>query len=96
MVRSLIPRQMGENGDILFNPVALMKLVLHLPQLLNKISYTEAAITYDESVHTVTVTVTKDATGQLNADVQYDGKGYSYFTNTYTPPRHLNSCSSNN
>ena len=33
------------------------------------------------------MTVTKDATGQLSADVQYDGKKDTpTFTNTYTPP----------
>ena len=33
------------------------------------------------------MTVTKDENGQLNADVQYDGKKDTpTFTNTYTPP----------
>ena len=55
----------------------------------------EAAITYDESVHTVTVTVTKDATGQLNADVQYDGKRIPYFYQHLYTSDTSNSCSSN-
>ena len=78
----------GENGDILFNPVSFNEAGTFTYTIVEQKPATpEAAITYDESVHTVTVTVTKDATGQLNADVQYDGKKDTpTFTNTYTPP----------
>ena len=78
----------GENGDILFNPVSFNEAGTFTYTIVEQKPATpESAITYDESVHTVTVTVTKDATGQLNADVQYDGKKYTpTFTNTYTPP----------
>ena len=78
----------GENGDILFNPVSFNEAGTFTYTIVEQKPATpESAITYDESVHTVTVTVTKDATGQLNADVQYDGKKDTpIFTNTYTPP----------
>lgn len=78
----------GENGDILFNPVSFNEAGTFTYTIVEQKPATpESAITYDEMVHTVTVTVTKDATGQLNADVQYDGKKDTpTFTNTYTPP----------
>ena len=78
----------GENGDILFNPVSFNEAGTFTYTIVEQKPATpESAITYVESVHTVTVTVTKDATGQLNADVQYDGKKDTpTFTNTYTPP----------
>lgn len=78
----------GENGDILFNPVSFNEAGTFTYTIVEQKPATpESAITYDESVHTVTVTVTKDATGQLNADVKYDGKMETpTFTNTYTPP----------
>lgn len=78
----------GENGDILFNPVSFNEAGTFTYTIAEQKPATpESAITYDETVHTVTVTVTKDATGQLNADVQYDGKKDTpTFTNTYTPP----------
>ena len=78
----------GENGDILFNPVSFNEAGTFTYTITEQKPATpESAITYDESVHTVTVTVTKDANGQLNADVQYDGKKNTpTFTNTYTPP----------
>ena len=78
----------GENGDILFNPVSFNEAGTFTYTITEQKPATpESAITYDETVHTVTVTVTKDATGQLNADVQYDGKkDVPIFTNTYTPP----------
>ena len=78
----------GENGDILFNPVSFNEAGTFTYTIVEQKPATpESAITYDESVHTVTVTVTKDATGQLNADVQYDGKKDTpTFTNMYTPP----------
>ena len=78
----------GENGDILFNPVSFNEAGTFTYTIAEQKPATpESAITYDETVHTVTVTVTKDATGQLNADVQYDGKKDApTFTNTYTPP----------
>lgn len=78
----------GENGDILFNPVTFNEAGTFTYTIVEQKPATpESAITYDESVHTVTVTVTKDATGQLSADVQYDGKKDTpTFTNTYTPP----------
>lgn len=78
----------GENGDILFSPVSFNEAGTFTYTITEQKPATpESAITYDESVHTVTVTVTKDATGQLNADVQYDGKkDIPTFTNTYTPP----------
>lgn len=78
----------GENGDILFDPVSFNEAGTFTYTIVEQKPATpESAITYDEFVHTVTVTVTKDATGQLNADVQYDGKKYTpTFTNTYTPP----------
>ncbi len=78
----------GENGDIFFNPVSFNEAGTFTYTIVEQKPATpESAITYDESVHTVTVTVTKDATGQLNADVQYDGKKDTpTFTNTYTPP----------
>ena len=78
----------GENGDILFNPVSFNEAGTFTYTIVEQKPATpESAITYDESVHTVTVTVTKDENGQLNADVQYDGKkNIPTFTNTYTPP----------
>ena len=78
----------GENGDILFNPVSFNEAGTFTYTIAEQKPATpESAITYDETVHTVTVTVTKDATGQLNADVKYDGKmDTPTFTNTYTPP----------
>lgn len=78
----------GENGDILFNPVSFNEAGTFTYTIAEQKPATpESAITYDETVHTVTVTVTKDATGQLNADVKYDGKMDTLtFTNTYTPP----------
>ncbi|MEJ8770893.1 Spy0128 family protein [Streptococcus sp. HCA-5024] len=78
----------GENGDILFNPVRFNEAGTFTYTIVEQKPATpESAITYDESVHTVTVTVTKDENGQLNADVQYDGKKDTpTFTNTYTPP----------
>lgn len=78
----------GENGDILFNPVSFNEAGTFTYTITEQKPATpESAITYDEAVHTVTVTVTKDANGQLNADVQYDGKKNTpTFTNTYTPP----------
>ena len=78
----------GENGDILFNPVTFNEAGTFTYTIVEQKPATpESAITYDESVHTVTVTVTKDENGQLNADVQYDGKkNIPTFTNTYTPP----------
>ena len=78
----------AENGDILFNPVSFNEAGTFTYTIAEQKPATpESAITYDETVHTVTVTVTKDATGQLNADVQYDGKKDTpTFTNTYTPP----------
>ena len=78
----------GENGDILFNPVSFNEAGTFIYTIVEQKPATpESSITYDESVHTVTVTVTKDANGQLNADVQYDGKkNIPTFTNTYTPP----------
>lgn len=77
-----------ENGDILFNPVNFSKAGTFTYTIAEQKPATpESAITYDETVHTVTVTVTKDATGQLTADVKYDGKMDTLtFTNTYTPP----------
>ena len=78
----------GENGDILFNPVSFNEAGTFTYTIAEQKPATpESAITYDETVHTVTVTVTKDATGQLKAEVQYDGKKDApTFTNTYTPP----------
>ena len=78
----------GENGDILFNPVNFNESGTFTYTIAEQKPATpESAITYDETVHTVTVTVTKDATGQLTADVKYDGKMDTLtFTNTYTPP----------
>ena len=78
----------GENGDILFSPVSFNEAGTFTYTITEQKPATpESAITYDESVHTVTVTVTKDENGQLNADVQYDGKKDTpTFTNTYTPP----------
>lgn len=78
----------AENGDILFNPVSFNEAGTFTYTIAEQKPATpESAITYEETVHTVTVTVTKDATGQLNADVQYDGKKEApTFTNTYTPP----------
>ena len=78
----------GENGDILFNPVSFNEAGTFTYTIAEQKPATpESAITYDETVHTVTVTVTKDATGQLTAEVQYDGKkDATTFTNTYTPP----------
>ena len=78
----------GENGDILFNPVTFSKAGTFTYTIAEQKPATpESAITYDETVHTVTVTVTKDATGQLTADVKYDGKMDTLtFTNTYTLP----------
>ena len=78
----------GENGDILFNPVTFNEAGTFTYTIVEQKPATpESAITYDETVHTVTVTVTKDENGQLNADVQYDGKKDTpTFTNTYTPP----------
>ncbi len=78
----------GENGDILFNPVSFNEAGTFTYTIAEQKPATpESAITYDETVHTVTVTVIKDATGQLNADVKYDGKMDTLtFTNTYTPP----------
>ena len=78
----------GENGDILFNPVSFNEAGTFTYTIAEQKPATpESAITYDEAVHTVTVTVTKDATGQLSADVQYDGKKDTpTFTNTYTSP----------
>ena len=77
-----------ENGDILFNPVSFNEAGTFTYTIAEQKPATpESAITYDETVHTVTVTVTKDASGQLNAEVQYDGKKDApTFTNTYTPP----------
>ena len=77
-----------ENGDILFNPVTFSKAGTFTYTIdEQKPATPESAIAYDESVHTVTVTVTKDANGQLNADVKYDSKMDTLtFTNTYTPP----------
>ena len=77
----------AENGDILFNPVSFNEAGTFTYTIAEQKPATpESAITYDEAVHTVTVTVTKDATGQLSADVQYDGKKDTpTFTNTYTP-----------
>ena len=77
-----------ENGDILFNPVTFSKAGTFTYTIAEQKPATpESAISYDETVHTVTVTVTKDATGQLTADVKYDGKMDTLtFTNTYTPP----------
>ena len=78
----------GENGDILFNPVSFNEAGTFTYTIAEQKPATpESAITYDETVHTVTVTVTKDATGQLKAEMQYDGKKEApTFTNTYTPP----------
>ena len=78
----------GENGDILFNSVSFNEAGTFTYTIVEQKPATpESAITYDESVHTVTVTVTKDENGQLNVDVQYDGKKDTpTFTNTYTPP----------
>ena len=78
----------GENGDILFSPVSFNEAGTFTYTITEQKPATpESAITYDESVHFVTVTVTKDENGQLNADVQYDGKkNIPTFTNTYTPP----------
>ena len=78
----------GENGDILFSPVSFNEAGTFTYTIVEQKPATpESAITYDESVHFVTVTVTKDENGQLNADVQYDGKkNIPTFTNTYTPP----------
>ncbi len=78
----------GENGDILFNPVSFNEAGTFTYTIAEQKPATpESAITYDETVHTVTVTVTKDATGQLNAEMKYDGKKDApTFTNTYTPP----------
>ena len=78
----------AENGDILFNPVSFNEAGTFTYTIAEQKPATpESAITYDETVHTVTVTVTKDASGQLNAEVQYDGKKDApTFTNTYTPP----------
>ena len=78
----------GENGDILFNPVSFNEAGTFTYTIAEQKPATpESAITYDETVHTVTVTVTKDATGQLKAEMQYDGKKDApTFTNTYTPP----------
>ena len=78
----------GENGDILFNPVSFNEAGTFTYTIVEQKPATpESAITYDETVHTVTVTVTKDENGQLNADVQYDGKKDTpIFSNTYTPP----------
>ena len=77
-----------ENGDILFNPVTFSKAGTFTYTIAEQKPATpESAISYDETVHTVTVTVTKDENEQLNADVQYDGKKDTpTFTNTYTPP----------
>ena len=78
----------AENGDILFNPVSFNEAGTFTYTIAEQKPATpESAITYDETVHTVRVTVTKDASGQLNAEVQYDGKKDApTFTNTYTPP----------
>ena len=44
-------------------------------------------VSYDTSVHKVTVTVTWDARAQqLRAEVTYDGAGRLTVTNTYAPP----------
>ena len=77
-----------ENGDILFNPVTFSKAGTFTYTIdEQKPAAPESAIAYDENVHTVTVTVTKDADGQLSANVKYDGKMDTLtFTNTYTPP----------
>ncbi len=44
---------------------------------------TDPGITYDETVHTVTVTVTDDGKGQLHAYVHYTNDLVPTFTNTY-------------
>ena len=77
-----------ENGDILFNSVTFSKAGTFTYTIAEQKPATpESAITYDENVHTVTVTVTKDASGQLSTDAKYDGKMDTLtFTNTYTPP----------
>ena len=77
-----------ENGDILFNSVSFNKAGTFTYTIVEqKPASPESAIAYDETVHTVTVTVTKDANGLLSADVKYDGKMDTLtFTNTYTPP----------
>ena len=66
-----------------------MKLVLSPPYTIveqNQLHQNQRSLMMSLFI-LVTVTVTKDATGQLNADVQYDGKKDTLlFTNTYTPP----------
>ncbi len=55
----------GENGDILFNPVTFNEAGTFTYTIVEQKPATpESAITYDETVHTVTVTVTKDENGQ--------------------------------
>ncbi len=43
----------------------------------------DPGITYDETVHTVTVVVTDDGLGQLHATVQYPGEQVPAFVNNY-------------
>ena len=54
---------------------------------VSEVAGTEARVTYDKRVFTVTVEVTDDGSGKLSATVSNDApEGAMVFENTYTPP----------
>ena len=80
----------GENGDILFNPVSFNEAGTFTYTIVeqNQLHRKQQLLMMNLFIP-VTVTVTKDATGQLNADVQYDGKRILLLLPTLIHLRHL-------
>ncbi|MCW6666461.1 SpaA isopeptide-forming pilin-related protein [Aerococcaceae bacterium NML190938] len=70
------------DGSIKFAPITYNKVGVHT-YTISEVSETLGGITYDETIHEVTVTVT-DKGGQLEATVAYKEGAAPVFTNTYT------------
>ncbi len=73
------------SGQVLFPTVTFDKVgVYHYT--ITEVNDGQANITYDSSVHKVTVTVTDNLKGNLVADISYENGSSPMFKNTYTPP----------
>ena len=73
----------GADGSILFEDLAFTEPGVYT-YLLSEVKGTDAKTAYDDTVYTVTVTVTDDLKGNLVAEVSY-GQQTMVFTNVYTP-----------
>ena len=72
-----------ENGVFTFDPIKFSSAGKYV-YTVSEINDGKGGVTYDETVHTVTVTVTDNGLGQLVASTVISGTGSIEFTNRYT------------